>query len=244
MKTGGTYSIGKGTRCGRGILVLLPLLIAPAALRAGDGPFALVLNGNLTTSSLIYVSPDAPDPVEQGTTFDLSGAFGYGAEIRYRLPESNFAFGLGADYLSSSGTSTLAGTGIPTKDGYTAYTVELTGYFILPLSGERFGVYMGGGGGTYFGNRTYSVAGVEAASVENTPGFAIHVVGGISYTFLEGLQGLFEMKFRDLQFSSVSAFRVPAIRYEDTVINVGTAPFNSRVETDGIVFQLGIAYSF
>lgn len=244
MKTGATCSTGRSAARGRRILVLLPLLVAPAALRAGDGPFAVVLKGNLTTSSLIYVTPDAPDPVEQGNTFTLSGAFGYGAEIRYRLPESNIALGLGADYLSSSGTSTLNGTAIPTKDGYTAYTVELTAYFILPLSGERFGIYMGGGGGMYFGNRTYSLAGVEAASVENTPGFAIHVVGGISYTFIEGLQGLFEMKFRDLQFSSVSAFNVPAVRYEDTVINVGTTPFRSRVETDGIVFQLGISYSF
>jgi len=225
------------------MVLLLPVLFVPAALRAGDGPFSVILKGNLTTSSLIFVTPDAPDPVEQGNTFSLSGAFGYGAELRYRIPESNIAIGLGADYLTSSGTSALNGTTIPTKDGYTAFTAELTGYFILPLSGERFGVYMGGGGGVYFGNRTYSLAGIEAASVENTPGFAIHVVGGLSYRFLDGLQGLFEMKFRDLQFSSVSAFSVPAIRYNDTIINVGTAPFRSRVETDGIVFQLGIAYT-
>ncbi|HTO94776.1 MAG TPA: hypothetical protein VMM80_10370, partial [Bacteroidota bacterium] len=139
---------------------------------------------------------------------------------------------------------TLNGTLIPTKDGYTAFTVELTGYFILPLSGQRFGVYMGGGGGMYFGRREYSLAGVEAASIDNTPGFAIHVVGGISYMFLDGLQGSFEMKFRDLQFTSVNAFRSPAIRFEDTIINVGTTPFRSRVETDGIVFNLGLSYSF
>jgi len=225
-------------------MLLLPALVAPVALHAGDGPFTVVLKGNLTTSSLIYVSPDAADPVAQGNTFDLSGAFGYGAEVRYRLPESNIAIALGADYLSSSGTSTLTGTDIPTKDGYTALNVELTGYFILPLSGERFGVYMGGGGGVYFGNRTYSLGGVEAASVQNTPGFAIHVVGGISYRFLDAVQALFELKFRDLQFSSVSAFNVPAIRYQDTVIDVGTAPFPSRVETDGMVLQLGLAYTF
>ena len=244
MKTGGTCSTGRLAAAGRRALLLLPVLFAPCALRAGEGPFSVVFKGNLTTSSLIYVTPDAPDPVEQGNTFSLSGAFGYGAEVRYRLPESNIAFGLGADYLSSSGTSTLNGTLIPTKDGYTAFTVELTGYFILPLSGQRFGVYMGGGGGMYFGRREYSLAGVEAASIDNTPGFAIHVVGGISYMFLDGLQGSFEMKFRDLQFTSVNAFRSPAIRFEDTIINVGTTPFRSRVETDGIVFNLGLSYSF
>lgn len=218
--------------------------LTAAPLRAGDGPFTIILKGNLTTSSLIYVTPDAADPVARGITFDMTGAFGYGAEIRFRLPETNLALGLSTDYIKSSGTSTLSGTRIPTQDGYTAIPVELTGYFIIPLSGEQFGVYMGGGAGMYFGSRTYSLAGVEAATVDNTPGFAIHVLGGISYRFADGLRGMFEMKFRDLQFESVDAFSTRVIRYQDTIINVSTQPFKSRIETDGIIFQIGIAYSF
>ena len=139
---------------------------------------------------------------------------------------------------------TLNGTTIPIEDGYTAVPVELTGYFIIPLSGEYFGVFMGGGAGMYFGSRRYVLAGVEAASVQNTPGFAIHVLGGISYRFLNSFRGIFEMKFRDLQFQSVNQFPTRVIRYQDTVINVSTAPFNSRVETDGIIFQIGIALRF
>jgi hypothetical protein len=52
------------------------------------------------------------------------------------------------------------------------------------------------------------------------------------------------MKFRDLQFQSTDVFTTRVIRYGDTVINVSTQPFNSRVETDGVVFQIGIAYTF
>jgi hypothetical protein len=70
------------------------------------------------------------------------------------------------------------------------------------------------------------------------------VLGGISYRFLNSFQGLFEMKFRDLQFESVNAFNTRIIRYQDTIINVSTQPFKSRVETDGIIFQIGIAYTF
>lgn len=246
MKTNGISSTGNDRRRGRGVRLLLVVATAALAavpLRAGDGPFSIILKGNLTTSSLIYVSPDAVDPVAQGNTVDLTGTFGYGAEIRYRIPETSLALGVSADYIRSRGASSLNGTTIPTRDGYTAIPVELTGYFIIPLSGEYFGVYMGGGAGMYFGSRTYSLAGVEAASVENTPGFAIHVLGGISYRFLKSFQGIFEMKFRDLQFESVNAFSTRVIRYQDTVINVSTQPFKSRVETDGIIFQIGIAYT-
>lgn len=247
MKTGGISSTGSGRRRGRGAR-LLPAVAAAALcaspLRAGDGPFTILLKGNLTSSSLIYVTPDAADPVARGNTLDLTGTFGFGAEVRYRIPETSLAVGLSTDYISGRQASTLSGTSIPTVDGYTAVPVEITGYFIIPLSGEVFGVYMGGGGGVYFGSRSYSLAGVQAATVWNTPGFAIHVLGGISYRFFGSFRGVFEMKFRDLQFESVNAFTTRTIRYQDTVINVGTEPFKSRVETDGIVFQIGIAYTF
>jgi hypothetical protein len=238
---------GSDRRRGRGVRLLLVVAtaaLAAAPLRAGDGPFSVILKGNLTTSSLIYVTPDAADPVAKGNTLDLTGTFGYGAEIRFRFPETSLALGLSTDYIRSRGAGTLSGTSIPTEDGYFAIPVELTGYFIIPLSGEYFGVYMGGGAGMYFGSRRYSLAGIEAATVENTPGFAIHVLGGISYRFLNSFQGMFEMKFRDLQFESVNAFNTRSIRYKDTVINVGTLPFKSRVETDGVIFQIGIAYTF
>jgi hypothetical protein len=247
LKTSGTSSTAsdRGRRRGvRLLLVVATAALGAAPLRAGDGPFSILVKGNLTTSSLIYVTPDAVDPVARGNTFDLTGTFGYGAEVRFRIPETSLALGLSADYIRSRGTGSLNGTTIPIEDGYTAIPVELTGYFIIPLSGEFFGVYMGGGAGMYFGNRTYSLGGVEATTVENNPGFAIHVLGGMSYRFLNSFHGIFEMKFRDLQFESVNAFTTRVIRYQDTVINVSTQPFKSRVETDGIIFQLGIAYTF
>ena len=247
MKTSGTSSTGSDRKQGRGaglLLVVAAAVLTASPLRAGDGPFSIILRGNLTTSSLIYVTPDAADPVAQGNTFDLTGTFGYGAEIRFRIPESSIALGLSTDYIKSSGTDVLGGTGIPVTDGYTAVPVEFTGYFIIPLSTEYFGVYMGGGAGMYFGTRNYSIAGIQAVTVQNTPGFAIHVLGGVSYRFMNSLQGMFEMKFRDLQFQSVNQFKEQSIRWQGTVINVSTQPFNSRVETDGIVFQIGIAYTF
>ena len=80
----------RGRSAGLLLAAAMTALAAPP-LRAGDGPLSIILKGNLTTSSLIYVTPDAADPVAQGNTFDLSGTFGYGAEIRYRIPETSLA---------------------------------------------------------------------------------------------------------------------------------------------------------
>jgi hypothetical protein len=103
---------------------------------------------------------------------------------------------------------------------------------------------MGGGAGVYLGERTYRLAGVEAPAVSSSPGFGIHVLAGMSYAFTEHFSLVGEMKFRDLQFSTSNAFSVPRITYNGTVITVGREPFASRVNTDGIVFQLGAAYAF
>ena len=129
------------------------------------------------------------------------------------------------------------------EDGYRAIPVELTGYFMIPFSTKKVGIFIGGGAGLYFGKRTYRLAGVEAPVVESSPGFGIHVLAGLSYSFTPWISLVGEMKFRDLQFTSSNAFSVPQITYNGAVITVGQEPFASRVNTDGIVFQLGVAYT-
>jgi opacity protein-like surface antigen len=99
---------------------------------------------------------------------------------------------------------------------------------------------MGGGGGAYFGRRIYRIGGVEASSIGRGVGFGIHVMSGVSYRFTDMISVVAEMKFRDLQFTSVNQFSSSTIRYGSTTVPVSTQPFESRVHTDGIVFQVGI----
>lgn len=228
------------------LLLAALVLLSPRPARAGDGPFSVVFKANLTTSSQLFLTPDAVDIPLQAQSLTVSDFFGYAAELRYRIPETSISLGVSAEYIRAQRSTSIATQSrrvIPVEDGYTVIPVEFTGYFIIPLSGETFGIFMGGGGGLYFGSRTYRVGNTESISSSLNPGFGIHVLGGLSYRFFGPLEAMFEMKFRDVQFRAENTFSSSPIRFNDLVLNVGTAPFSSRIQTDGIVFQLGLAFT-
>ncbi|RPH37807.1 hypothetical protein EHM92_01745 [bacterium] len=240
---------------GARVWICLLLLGAAGHLQAQEPPgqerlFTVILKGNLTTSSQISPNPTGADPLllaqPDAGRFTIESYFGYGLELRYRLPETNVAIGLSSDYIQTSVDRPFLpvnGDAIPAHDEFTMIPVEATGYFIIPASTRVFGIFMGGGVGAYFGNHTFSVGNSEANAVSMKPGFGIHVLGGVSFKFTDRFTLLAEMKFRDLQFESVNAFSGKTINYRGVRVTV-PQQLNQNVHADGMVFQLGAAFSF
>jgi len=228
-------------RAGVRLLVVLGILLLSTRASA-DKPFSISLKGSLTTGSQLFPYPNSPDEVQRAQYLALKDIWGYGIELRYRFPETDIAVALSADYLRTTVTSSirLSGKQINVDDGYRVIPLELTGYFIIPISGQILGVYMGGGGGAYFGHRFYRIGNTEAPTVGREVGFGIHVLSGVSYRFNEIFSLVAEMKFRDLQFNSINQFPSSQIQYGSTLITVGSTPFESSVHTDGMVVQLGL----
>ena len=207
---------------------------------------SLIVKGTYTTSSEIFPNPGSPDPVKRSLSFMVDGFPGGGVELRYRIPGTLVAVGASVEYQHAVLTTDLAvafRNDIPVQDGYRAIPLELTGYFIIPFSTRAVQVFIGGGAGLYLGERLYELAGIGAPVVESSPGFGIHVVAGVGYALTEHISLVGGMKFRDLQFTSINAFPSSTIIYNGAAINVGTTPFESRIHTDGIVFQLGASYT-
>lgn len=224
------------------------LLVSQAA-RGEEFPFLVVASGNYTTSTSLFPNPAAAGEFDRAYSIELEGSTGYGLEFRWAIPSSSVTIGLGAEYItaSTSGLRPLTPSSlrtVPVTDGYTVVPVELTAYLAIPVSGESFGLFMGAGGGAYIGRRSYELAGVEAPSTGNGTGFGIHVLAGARWRFGNRIMLIGTMKFRDLQFESSNAFPVSSVTYNGTVIPVSTEPFPSRVNTDGIVFQLGAGVAF
>lgn len=214
---------------------------------AQEKNFTLQVRGNLTTRTELFLNPNAADPLARSQSVELTNFYGSGIELKYQFPGWNLAVALSADYIRASQSRPLRvsfRTEVPGEDGYEAIPVELTGYFIIPASGPTVRIFMGGGCGAYFGRRHYSIAGVDAPVTDSRPGLGIHVLGGVSYYFMNSLSLTAEMKFRDLQFRSTNAFEVSSIPYQNFFINVSKTPFESTVQTDGVVFQLGLGLSF
>ncbi len=234
--------------CRTAVATLLAiLLVVPGGqVICQDGGLSIILNGSYTTNSEIFPNPNASDPFARSQSFLVEGTFGYGVEFKYRIAQSLVAIGASVEYLQASVDRSVGVAfrqGVQVQDGYRVVPLELTGYFIIPFSTRTFQVFIGGGAGMYIGHRTYTLAGVEAPAVDSEPGFGIHVVAGLVYGFNEWFSITGEMKFRDLQFSSSNVFPVSRIDYGGTVLNVSSEPFESKIHTDGVVFQIGAAFT-
>jgi hypothetical protein len=235
--------------------VALFLLCAAGPIQAQEEParerlFSVILKGNLTTGSQISPNPATADPLllaqPDAGRFTLDSYFGYGIELRFRLPETNVAIGLSSDYIQTSVDRPFVpinGAAIPAHDALTMIPVELTGFFIIPASTRVFGIFMGGGVGAYFGQHTFSVGNTTASTVSLTPGFGIHVLGGVSYRFTDWFSLMAEMKFRDLQFESVNAFANKRINYNGMLVTI-PQQVDENIHADGMVFQLGAMIDF
>jgi len=223
------------------------ILLLSCELRAQDGIASVVVWGSWTTDGQIFPEAGAAGPLSRSQSYPISDVPGFGAEIRYRFPASSIVIGLGAGVVESrEHRSQLLSSGraLPVEDGFRAIPVELSGYFVLPFSGQDLRVYMGGGGGVYFGERRPAFAGVSAPVVDAQPGFGIHVSAGIGWRFFDRFVLLGEMKFRDLQFSSTNAFQTDRTEYQGALVNLGSQPFSSTIHVDGVVFQFGLSAEF
>ena len=230
--------------------LLLVLLVSSCPFLDGaaqERAFSVVARGNLSTAGRLFLNPRSTDPFARAQSVSFTDFFGYGAEVQYHVPSTLLSIGLSVDRIVSKNSGSIRAAAqrtVPEEDGYQVIPVEITGYFHIPITTGAFSVYMGGGGGVYFGERRYSLAGAEAASTGSRPGFGIHVLSGVQYQFTEFFTLSAELKFRDAQFEATNSFAVPSVRYGDVLVTLPGKPLESSIHTDGMVFQIGAAYSF
>ena len=227
------------------IIVSLFAIDGPDACAAGFR-FSTSLSGSITSSSKLFANPHARDDVIRGLFSPINSVFGIGADARVEIPMTGLKLGLGAEYLSTTvaGTVPNASITIPVEDGYYAIPVELTAYFSIPIGGEKFDFYMGGGAGIYFGERVYRYAGVGAETIGKNLSPGIHILTGLEYLVGPGLAIRTEFKFRTVQLESVQEFPTFSTVYGGATVPLPQGEIVSRVQIDGMQFSLGVAYRF
>lgn len=220
---------------------ILGLFLVPVMwtnlLVAGDRPFSVELRGSYTTTSEILFNRDV------GNGIELDNIFGFGLDVR-RNVAYNLEVGVSVEYISTSDLlRDRTGLVFPLQlddgyrfipqldDGYQFIPLELSAYFLIPFSGDRVKVYMGGGLGLYIGQWKFKEAGVMTETLEKETGFGIHVVSGLDYFLTPNFSLRGELKFRDPQVESTS--KLP-----------DHPPFQSRINIDGITFNLGAVFHF
>lgn len=216
----------------------------------GDNEFALSLSVNYTTTSKLYLSPNAADPVIRGEYTSLNDVYHYGAEIRYRVYEP-LILGLNIEYYKRTGAITevigirrLSSYPVDADDGFTLIPVELSAYYLLPFSSDKFKFLMGGGIGIYFGSHLRSLHEIDVSNEERKFAYGIHVQLGIEYLVYDFLSVTGGMKFRDPEFEMTTRYNEEVFVEEGEEVLLRDDTFDSKVNIDGVTFYLGVSFGF
>jgi opacity protein-like surface antigen len=187
----------------------------------------------------------SPDPVFRDLSVEMNATYGYGAELNYKpnIFNLDILFYLSAEYMKieqdNSEYKVDNGFNISTffvHEKFTLVPVELGIKWPLPVGTDNFKIYIGGGGGFYFGSHKRTYGSLESRPVENKPGFSLNILSGLEYYFMKNVSADFELKFREASFDTQGSYNKKQFQLPD--------PFYSRLIVDGVRVSAGFKYHF
>jgi hypothetical protein len=212
--------------------------------------FSIMPSVEYVSSATIQLYPYSKDLFERGLTEDLNGGYGYGITVRKKLFRQDLSFGITTEFLKiydDELTETFENDTFRVKarvsEELWIVPIEFSGYFNIPQFTDDLNIYLGGGLGIYFGDRKRTVLNVESKTISKNSGFSLIVLSGMELLFNKQFSGVFEIRFRQGDYSVRSEFPSSTIN-----INGITYPLeknlNSNIFVDGLKLTLGIAYNF
>ncbi|OGU28241.1 MAG: hypothetical protein A2057_00455 [Ignavibacteria bacterium GWA2_35_9] len=212
--------------------------------------FSVGLNGVYTTTARVYLNPNSSDVTLRNQYFLLEDILNPALDIRYRLADL-LIIGLNIEKMKKTGAGpnlrVLLGTSVAIiniEDGFNLIPVELTLYYILPFSTEKFKFLMGGGGGYYIGEHIRKFGDADIENVERKAAYGIQVSISMEYLIKTNVAIRTEMKFRDPQFNLKSRYTKDTINYQGSAVRLSQELFDSKINVDGVTFVVGAAINF
>jgi hypothetical protein len=232
----------------RSILSVFAVLVLLGRLSSQtlEPTFSFALRGSYTSTSKLFINPDAPSGELRGQFNSMDNIYGAGAELRWNVPAYSFALSLSTELLSKTNAQeqlvafTSPARRLPVEEGFRLIPIEIGTQVFIPLGSDRVQLTMGGGVGAYIGSRFLKVAGVEAVE-RNTPVYyGIHVETSFDYRIRSGFFVRAEMRFRDPEFTTESEFKQAATQSGGVLVLFPRAPFRARINVNGLNFGLGV----
>jgi len=232
------------------IAAIAIIIISTNAFAQFNKTFGVSVNAVYNTSASIYLSPNSSDVILRNNSFLIENIFNPAVDFRYKMSES-IVVGFNTEYMTSTsigpnltvflGNSTVT---IDVEDGFRLIPLELSAYYLLPFSTERFKFLMGGGMGFYIGSHIRKFGDVEVSNAERKTAYGIHVSISMDYLIKDFISVRSEMKFRDPQFTVKSKYSKKEVNYNGNVIRLAQDSFDSKINVDGVTFILGFAFHF
>jgi hypothetical protein len=203
------------------------------------------------SSASIQLNPKSPDLVEKNMISELTnGGYGYGFSVKRRIFNDDIFIGVSTEYIkiTDDQLSTLLENDFDYEKVRVTETVEmipveLSVYFNIPRIIDNLNVYLGGGGGFYFGDRTRKMVQMETETVSKSPLFSLNVLFGAEYLLDEHFTLNLEMKVRDGKYRVQSRFPTNNVTLDGQTYYF-TQDFESKIFIDGLKMSFGIGYHF
>lgn len=175
----------------------------------------------------------------------LESNYGYGFDIRWNILWDRFSLGASLEKIRSVGLSYLQysefqNLRVVREEGFEMTGLEISGYYIVPISSEHIHFYLGGGIGFYDGDRIYSVGGVRSATVRTKSNAGIHVLTGIDYWLSKKIGFRGELKFRDPHFDVSNKFDQATAPVSGYLIPLNQNETKTRINLYGVNYMAGL----
>ena len=232
------------------LYIFILVLSVSAYAQYNDNNFGLGLNFVYTTNARIYLNPNSSNPIERNSTFGLADIINPAINFRYKLVD-DVLLDLNLEYMQNTATGrnekVITSTGlryIQVKDGFKLIPIELSVYYLIPFSTEKFKFLMGGGLGYYIGSMIRKFGDAEVSNVNRNSAYGIQVGVDVNYLFRRNIAFKFEMKFRDPQFTVRSRYNNTKYNYNGNIVTVTRQEFDSKIDINGVTFVLGTIFYF
>lgn len=215
--------------------------------------FSISVYGTYVSSSTLQNDVNSTDPIERNMMLDLKGGYGYGAELDYKpnLWNLDLTFFLSSEYLKVKDSDLYlllnqdsAEVKIRMTEEFYMIPLEFGAKWDIPVSSNTFKIYIGGGGGFYFGDRTRTIGtALSSYTTKTKAGFSVNVLAGMEYYLAKNFAADFQFKFRDGSFDVESRFKQNYINVNGYDFYIGDT-VSSRIIVDGARVSLGLRYNF
>ena len=220
-------------------------LICFGLLSANERDLSLSLKGSFTTGTRFLYNIDRPNSYGEERT--ISSNIGYGADVRWNIVWDRFFLGFSVEKIGAHEMVPVyymqSDIPIPFDEGFELTTMELSGYYVVPISSEQFKFYLGGGLGTCDGDRNFSIAKIKAATVSMATYLGIHVMTGIDYQVFSRLGVRFEIKFRDPHFNVTTKFDQQVTEYRGKQIQLPQGEYVTKINLFGVNYAGGLFFT-
>jgi len=115
-------------------------------------------------------------------------------------------------------------------------------YYLLPLSGERFKIHIGGGLNFAKASNKDEILYVSSEQLSSPINIGILALCGTEYIITNHFSLRGEIKFRDPIVANENKFNKSIIIYNDRTYSIPTRPYKSKINIDGMVFELSAVF--